>query len=168
MLAAIVLSGATAAAGERSHRVSLGYAPSYSLGEHASAALVGGYVSLGSMRGSAGIEVELAYRRDTHRELDTPTSRSWTSLGVGPRLERSGKRRVFCRALLGPGWATLRTESGDSIGIGSSPALAFTAGGGLEVPAGPRAAVRLAADFQALVAGGGGGTALRMTAGIVF
>jgi hypothetical protein len=156
ILFALLPLGAPVGAADGPVKVSLGYAYAKYLHEGLGSAPVGAYLSVSGNK-SVTLEFDGGYQRDSEEDVVLNTF----TATAGPRFAgRHGTAEPFFHLLGG-----LRH---DRIEGSSNTSWGGMAGGGVDIKAGQRVAVRLGADFQIFWDQGENLRTLRLIAGLTF
>jgi len=157
LVAAASILGPTRSQAGETVDVSVGYAFSAYLEEDGGSAPLGAYLSVAGARGPVGLELDLAYHRDTFEDIALNTF----TAQAGPRFRLGeGRARPFLHVLGGLRYDTVEGESNTSFG--------GMAGGGVDIKTGDRVSVRLGADFQIFFDEGENLKTLRLNVGFTF
>ena len=144
LVAAASILGPTRSQAGETVDVSVGYALS-------------AYLSVAGARGPVGLELDLAYHRDTFEDIALNTF----TAQAGPRFRLGeGRARPFLHVLGGLRYDTVEGKSNTSFG--------GMAGGGVDIKTGDRVSVRLGADFQIFFDEGENLKTLRLNVGFTF
>lgn len=155
-----MMGAGPAVAQDQPVRFSIGYAFLKYLEEDAGSTGLGFYASLASTR-SVGFELDLGYHRESEELFDETLTLHTFTANLGPRF-RLGSSSVqpFLHVLGGLRYDKVEEESNTSWG--------GMAGGGVDIPLGASASLRLGADFQIYFDEGENLKTLRLNAGISF
>lgn len=158
---ALVLAAPVAARAQGPVQVSLGYSFVAYLEDGGGNAPLGAFLALSGRQGLSP-ELDLGWQRDSEDLFDETITLNTFTFVAGPRYEfaTSGAVRPFLHVLGGGRYDTIEGESNTAWG--------FFAGGGVDVMAGDRIAIRLGADFQIFFDEGENVKTLRLGAGISF
>ena len=157
----LLLAAPAVARAEGPVQVSLGYSFVTYLEEGGGSAPLGAFLAL-SGRGGLSVELDLGWQRDSEDLFDETIHLDTFTFVAGPRYEfaTSGAVRPFLHLLGGGRYDTIEDESNTAWG--------GFAGGGIDVKAGDRIAIRLGVDFQIFFDEGENIKTLRLGAGITF
>ncbi len=155
------LALATSAAAEGPVQVSLGYSFVKYLETDAGSAPVGAFLAL-SGRKNFTLELDLGWQRDSEEVFGESFTLNTFTAVAGPKVNfaTGGAVRPFVHALGGLRYDTAEGESNTSWG--------GVAGGGVDIKAGEKVAVRLGADFQIFFESGENLKTLRLGVGLTF
>ena len=158
---ALVLAAPAAARAQGPVQVSLGYSFAVYLEDDGGSAPVGACLALSGRQGLSP-ELDLGWQRDSEDFFDESITLNTFTFVAGPRYEfaTSGAVRPFLHVLGGGRYDTIEGESNTAWG--------GFAGGGIDVEAGDRIAIRLGADFQIFFEHDEHVKTLRLGAGITF
>lgn len=157
----LLVAVAPAGAQESGVQVSLGYSFVTYLEEGGGSAPLGAFLSL-SGRKNVTFEVDLGWQQDSETLFDEKITLNTFTATAGPRFNfGSGEKvRPFLHVLGGLRHDRIEGESNTSWG--------GFAGGGIDIQAGEKVAVRLGADFQMFFEGGENVKTLRLGVGLTF
>ena len=161
LLLAGVLVLAAPARAEGPVQLSLGYSYVKYLEEDGGSAPVGAFLAL-SGRDGLSLELDLGWQRDSEDLLDGSITLNTFTAVAGPKFAfaTQGAVRPFVHVLGGARHDRIEGESNTAWG--------GFAGGGIDIQAGDRVSVRLAADYQMFFDEGENVKTLRLGVGLIF
>jgi len=155
------LALAAPAAAEGPVQVSLGYSFAKYLETDAGSAPVGAFLAVSGRR-NLTLELDLGWQRDSEELFGESFTLNTLTAVAGPKVNfaTGGAVRPFVHVLGGLRYDNANSESNTSWG--------GVAGGGVDVKAGEKVAVRLGADFQIFFDQGDNLKTLRLGVGLTF
>ena len=158
---ALVLAAPAAVMAQGPVQVSLGYSFAAYLEDDGGSAPLGAFLALSGRQGLSP-ELDLGWQRDSEDFFDESITLNTFTFVAGPRYEfaTSGAVRPFLHVLGGGRYDTIEDESNTSWG--------GFAGGGVDIQASDRVAIRLGADFQIFFEDDENLKTLRLGVGITF